>query len=126
ECVARAGRQDAVVIGPALSALSRPAGAAIAGEPPRVLAFGDVPAEYRAGVEGAALFDATGREALEIPGADAAVFLHRLLSNDVRKLETGQSQRNLLLSAKGKVLFDFDLARDDRAAQARFVISTPP
>jgi folate-binding protein YgfZ len=49
-----------------------------------------------------------------------------LLSNDVRKLESGQSQRDLLLSAKGKVLFDFDLARDDRGAEARFLLSTPP
>jgi folate-binding protein YgfZ len=114
------------VNGSALIETFRSTGAALGGEPERVLTFGDVPAEYRAGVEGAAIFDATDREALEITGADAAVFLHRLLSNDVRKLEMGRSQRNLLLSAKGKVLFDFDLARDDRGAEARFVISTPP
>jgi folate-binding protein YgfZ len=45
-----------------------------------------------------------------------------LLANDVRKLETGRSQRNLLLSPKGKILFDFDLARDGD----RFLVSTPP
>ncbi len=112
--------------GSALLEALRAQGAALAGDPPRVLTFGDVPAEYGAGVEGAALFDTTDRESLQITGPEAAVFLHRLLANDVRKLESGQSQRNLLLSAKGKVLFDFDLARDDRGEGARFTISTAP
>jgi folate-binding protein YgfZ len=105
----------------ALIAVHEAAGAMLAGDPPAAVTFGDVPAEYRAGVEGAALFDASERGLLEITGADAAVFLHRLLANDVRNLASGASQRNLLLSAKGKVLFDIDLAHDGE----RFLASTP-
>ena len=80
------------------------------GSPPLVLAFGEVPDEYRASTEGAALFDATRREALEVSGPEAVAFLHRLLANAVKALGVGQGNRNLLLSSKGKVLFDFELA----------------
>ncbi|MFM7297438.1 MAG: YgfZ/GcvT domain-containing protein, partial [Planctomycetota bacterium] len=80
------------------------------GEAPLVLCFGEVPDEYRSAREGAALFDRTRREALALSGPDAAGFLHRLLANAVRTLAAGQGNRNLLLSSKGKVLFDFDLA----------------
>ncbi len=81
-----------------------------AGSPPLVLSFGEVPDEYRAGTEGAALFDATRREALELTGPEAVAFLHRLLANTVKTLGPGEGNRNLLLSSKGKVLFDFELA----------------
>ncbi len=73
------------------------------------LTFGDVPAEYRAGTEGAALFDDTDRGLLRVTGGDAADFLHRLLANEVRALTPGSGNANLLLSAKGKVLHGFDL-----------------
>lgn len=86
------------------------------------LTFGDVPAEYRAGREGAALFDATDRGRLFVSGGDAASFLHRLLANDVRGLGPGEGNRNLLLSPKGKVLFDFDLTVEAE----RIVLSTHP
>ena len=89
----------------------RRAGAELSGgDAPLVLCFGEVPDEYRAAREGAALFDRTRREALAVSGPDAAGFLHRLLANAVRTLAPGQGNRNLLLSSKGKVLFDFDLA----------------
>lgn len=87
-----------------------------------LLTFGDVPAEYAAAQESAVLFDVTDRGALRVSGPDAVVFLHRLLANDVKKLASGHSQRNLLLSSKGKVLFDFQLARDGE----RLTISTSP
>jgi folate-binding protein YgfZ len=61
-------------------------------------------------VESCALIDRTDRELVAVSGADAASFLHRLLANSVRALEPGQGNRNLLLSSKGKVLFDVDLA----------------
>lgn len=76
-----------------------------------MLTYGDVPAEYAAATQGAALFDATATGAIDVTGADAVEFLHRITANDVRALEVGRSQRNLLLSSKGKVLFDFDLSR---------------
>lgn len=97
-------------------------GAQYAGDDATLLTFGDVPAEYAAALESAVLFDVSDRGALRVEGPDATVFLHRLLANDVKKLESGKSQRNLLLSSKGKVLFDFDLAFDG----ARYSISTQP
>lgn len=87
-------------------------GAQVTANGATLLTWGDVPAEYAAAMQGAAVFDATDRAALRVSGPDAATFLQRLLANDVRKLAPGHSQRNLLLSAKGKVLFDFDLASD--------------
>jgi folate-binding protein YgfZ len=74
-----------------------------------VVTFGDVPGEYRAGCEGAALFDQTTRGSISVAGADAAAFLHRLLANSVRTLSAGQGNQNLLLSARGKILAVFDL-----------------
>jgi glycine cleavage system aminomethyltransferase T len=103
-------------------ALHRAANARLRDDAAPVLTYGDVPAEYRAGMESALLFDATDRGAIDVSGADAASFLHRLLSNDVRSLEDGRSQRDLLLSSKGKVLHDFEVAHDRDA----FRISTTP
>lgn len=62
-------------------------------------------------MESAALFDETERGRIEIRGEEACAFLHRILASDVRSLAEGRGQRSLLLSAKGKVLFDFDLFR---------------
>jgi len=89
---------------------------------PAPLTFGDVPAEYRAGREGCALFDASDRGRVTVGGKDAADFLHRLLANHVKSLPVGGGDRNLLLSPKGKVLFEFELAREAE----RFELSTPP
>jgi folate-binding protein YgfZ len=94
-----------------------------AGSAPRVLTYGDVPAEYRAAQEGCALFDESDRGRLEVSGAEAALFLHRLLANDVHAVPLGGGQRNLLLDSKGKVLFEFELYRVE---DARFVLSVPP
>ncbi len=86
------------------------------------LAFSAVPEEYRSARESCALLDQTDRGRLEVRGADAAVFLHRLSANEVRRLGPGQGVRNLLLSSKGKVLFDFDLSVEGD----RILLSTTP
>lgn len=93
--------------------LHRASGARLRDDPADVLTYGDVPAEYAAGTEGCALFDATRKGAIDVRGADAVDFLHRITANDVRALAVGRSQRNLLLSSKGKVLHDFDVFRHD-------------
>lgn len=85
-------------------------------DPPQVLTYGDVPAEYRAAQEGACLFDETDRGRIDVTGGEAVAFLHRITANDVRGLLPGRGSRNLLLSSKGKVLFDFDLSRADDGA----------
>jgi aminomethyltransferase len=74
-----------------------------------VLSFGDVPAEYRAGREGALLVDATRRGRVVATGKDRADFLHRILANDVRGLAPGAGNSNLLLSPKGKIVEAFEL-----------------
>lgn len=95
-----------------LLAAHRSAGAEFASgvEPPLLLTFDDVPAEYAAGTESAALFDQTDRGRVRVTGEDRAAFLHRLLANSVRTLEPGQGNANLLLTAKGKIVEAFDLS----------------
>jgi folate-binding protein YgfZ len=92
-----------------------------AGDAPLVLTFGEVPDEYRAAQTACAVFDQTERELVEVAGPDASAFLHRLLANTVRTLVAGEGNANLLLSSKGKVLFDFDLA----VQAERITLSTP-
>jgi folate-binding protein YgfZ len=86
------------------------------------LFFGDVPSEYRAARAGAALLDTSDRGRVTVQGKDAADFLHRLLANHVKSVPSGGADANLLLTPKGKVLFEFEL---QRRAQ-RFELSTPP
>ncbi len=86
------------------------------------LVFAGVPDEYRSAREGCAMLDQTDRGCLELRGPEAASFLHRLSANEVRKLVAGQGARNLLLSSKGKVLFDFDLSVESD----RILLSTSP
>ncbi|MCC7014726.1 MAG: aminomethyltransferase family protein [Planctomycetes bacterium] len=101
----------------------RAAGAELSlGATPFALSFGEVPDEYAAAQTTAVVFDATERDLVCVTGSDAAAFLQRLLANTVRTLAPGQGNRNLLLSSKGKVLFDFDLSV--REAQIR--MSLPP
>jgi len=86
------------------------------------LAFGDVPAEYEAARKGCGLLDTSDRGRVTIDGPDATDFLHRLLANHVKTLRPGSGNANLLLSPKGKVLFDFELARHAE----HYELSTPP
>ena len=88
----------------------------------RLLTYGDVPAEYAAAMEGGALFDVTERGLVTVTGADAGAFLHRLLANEVRGLPPGQGSRNLLLTGKGKIVHDFELA----PVEGGYHLSTPP
>lgn len=90
--------------------------------PPLVLAHSEPPEEYRAARERCVVFDQTDRGRLDVRGADATVFLQRLTSNELRKLAPGQGARNLLLSSKGKVLFDFDVEVERDGLR----LSTPP
>jgi folate-binding protein YgfZ len=87
-----------------------------------LLTAGDVPAEYGAAREGCVLFDATDRGLLRVRGADATDFLHRLLSNRVTDLPPGRGCRNLLLTPKGRIRFDLDLA----IGEDEILLSTPP
>lgn len=87
-----------------------------------LLTYGEVPAEYEAATTGAVLLDETDRDLVRVRGSEAESFLHRMSSNVVEGLAPGQGNRNLLLTGKGKILFDFDLARTDEG----FLLSTEP
>jgi len=75
-----------------------------------VLTYGDVPAEVAAGRDGALLFDRTTRGLISITGGESTDFLHRILANEIKVLEAGEGNRNMLLTGKGKVVQLFDLA----------------
>ncbi|MEM9381667.1 MAG: hypothetical protein AAGB93_17055 [Planctomycetota bacterium] len=76
-----------------------------------VITYGDVPGEYEAAAtSGALLLDRTTRGLVSVTGGDARDFLHRILANDVKGLEAGRGNRNLLLTGKGKVVHVFDVA----------------
>ena len=81
------------------------------GEPRPLLTYGDVPGEYQAARTAWIAIDDTDRGAVHAKGADAAAFLHGLLANEVRNLPIGAELPNLLLDAKGKVRFVFELRR---------------
>ncbi len=107
-----------------LSSLHRTADARFTAPEPGgvLLTYGDVPSEYRAGRESCVLFDASQRGALRVTGEDAESFLERITANQVKGLEPGRGQRNLLLNGKGKVHHDFDLRREADG----YHLSTPP
>jgi len=101
-----------------LHELHRTAGALLrpADEASPLLTYGDVPAEYAAAHGDCVLFDETDRGLVRASGADARELLHRLLANDVQGLGPGEGNRNLLLTAKGKVRFEFELGvEEDRS-----------
>ena len=81
------------------------------GAPLPILTHGEVPREYAAATSDWALFARSNLESVRIEGSDADSFLVRILAGDVRGLAEGGTQRNLLLSPKGKVLHLFDLTR---------------
>ncbi len=92
------------------------------GAPLPILTHGDVPAEYAAATEGWALFARPDLETLALQGADAQAFLARILAGDLRALASGHSQRNLLLTPKGKVQHLFEITRTTEG----YLITTPP
>ena len=88
-----------------------------------LLTYGDVPEEYRAAREDCIVLDETDRGSLRVDGGDARDFLHRLLANEVLPLGPGQGNRTLLLSPKGKVLFDMELSALENGG---YRLSLPP
>jgi len=70
----------------------------------RILHFGNADAEYRACVNDTGLADLSGRTRIELRGADRATFLNNYCTNDVRRLEPGQSCEAFLTSIQGRTL----------------------
>ncbi len=75
--------------------------------------YGDVEVEVRAVHEGAGVIDRTDRAFLTASGPDAADYLHRMTSNEVKGLEPGQGRYALQLDTLGHIVADFHLLRMD-------------
>ncbi len=74
--------------------------------------FGDPRAELAAAEAGTVLVPLTHFGLIRASGADAAGFLHNLLTNDVQHLPPGQAARNSFCSPKGRMLADFLVWRE--------------
>jgi len=82
--------------------------------------FGDPAAENQAVRKASGLFDFSFRAKFLAKGRDHARFLHRMLSNDVKKLSLGQGTYATFLTAQGHILADLVLF----CAEDCFIIDT--
>jgi glycine cleavage system T protein len=71
------------------------------------LRFSDPVAEHAAVRRAAGVFDFTFRAKFAMKGDDRSKFLHRVVSNDIKKLAPGQGTYATLLNAQGHILADF-------------------
>jgi folate-binding protein YgfZ len=68
--------------------------------------YGDLLAEHKALREAAGVFDLSFRSRTCLTGADRGRFLHGQITNDVKKLRTGEGCYAALVTAKGKMQSD--------------------
>src|SRR5262245_17541545 len=66
--------------------------------------FGDTAREYRAALDGAALFDRSHHGKIEVAGKDAPAFLHNLSTNDINGLPLGGGCEAYFCDHRAKVL----------------------
>ena len=78
------------------------------------LQFTSILEEHRAVREQAGLFDVSHLGQVEVSGPGAGRLLQSLLTNDVSRLEVGQSQYTLLCNEEGGVIDDLILYRRER------------
>jgi len=82
--------------------------------------FTDPVAEHRAVREASGLFDFSFRGKFAIKGRDHAKFLHRIVSNDIKRLAPGEGTYATLLNPQGHILVDLRLY----CAEDRFFADT--
>ncbi len=82
-----------------------------------------VESEYMALKEGAGLLDLSSRGLIQASGKDAPRFLHGMLSNEVKGIETGRGNFAFLLDVKGHILADL---RIFRTGDASFLLDCDP
>ncbi|HEV2351075.1 MAG TPA: aminomethyltransferase family protein [Terriglobia bacterium] len=79
------------------------------------LRYSDPVKEHQAVRQAAGVFDFSFRAMFALTGDDRARFLHRIVSNDIKKLVPGQGTYATLLNAQGHILTDFRVyCVDDR------------
>jgi folate-binding protein YgfZ len=81
-----------------------------------------VESEYRAAIDGCAVFDASDRDQLRVTGSEAVSFIQGMVTNDVEALAVGGSCYAALLTVKGSMVGDARLLK--RAGE--LVIDTGP
>lgn len=72
-------------------------------------AYGDAPAEHRALTAAAGVLDLSFRSRVCLTGADRVRFLHGQVTNDVKKLGSGEGCYSALTTAKGKMQSDLNI-----------------
>ena len=82
--------------------------------------FSDPVAEHKAVREASGLFDFSFRGKFAMQGRDHAKFLHRMVSNDVKRLSAGQGTYATLLTPQGHIIVDMRLY----CAPERFFVDT--
>jgi folate-binding protein YgfZ len=81
--------------------------------PTGIVNFGDERAEVALAASGTVLVPLTHTGLIRAEGEDTAVFLHNLLSNDVKKLPLHGAQYTSFNTPKGRMLASFTLWRDN-------------
>jgi folate-binding protein YgfZ len=74
-----------------------------------IVDYGNLPAEYSALRESAGVIDLSFRSRLCLVGVDRARFLHGQVTNDVKKLHTGEGCYAAITTAKGKMESDVNI-----------------
>ena len=97
----------------ALSSFHARLGAVLEGGAP--LHYGDPAAEYRAGLETACAFDASGRDLLLVTGDDRLAFVQGLCTNDVETLTEGHACETAFITPKGRLVCDARVVKLDDA-----------
>jgi len=82
--------------------------------------FTDPVAEHQAVRQASGLFDFSFRGKFAMKGHDHAKFLHRMVSNDIKRLAPGQGTYATLLTPQGHILVDMRLY----CAEERFFVDT--
>lgn len=77
------------------------------------LCFRDPRSEHETVRKSAGLFDFSFRSKFALTGEHRVRFLHRIVSNDVKNLSTGQGTYATLLNAQGRILADLRIYADE-------------
>lgn len=78
--------------------------------------FGDPRAELKAGESGSVIVPLVHLGLIRVAGDEAAIFLHNLLSNDVKGLAASGARLNSFCTPKGRMLASFLMWRDAAGA----------
>jgi folate-binding protein YgfZ len=73
--------------------------------------FSEVPAEYRAAREKAAIFDTNWHATFSLTGTDRVRYLNAVVSGNVQALEEGAGTLALLLNSQGRILAELEIYR---------------